>query len=111
MFPLVSQNRHVGCEQLDGEADDGLYANSGKLGLDEPTVNPRLTRAGDQSQRRPGARPDPAPTRSSNRMVRVVVGRGNWTREGRRVGHGFWARKGLETTGVKAGAALVRGSG
>jgi hypothetical protein len=31
----VSQNRHAGCEQLDGEADDGLYANLGKLGLDE----------------------------------------------------------------------------
>ena len=54
--PLVSQNRHAGCEQLDGEADDGLYANSGKLGLDEPAVDRRLTRAGDQSQRRQGAR-------------------------------------------------------
>ena len=41
---MVSQDRHAGCEQLDGESDDGLYANSGKLGLDEPADDGRLAR-------------------------------------------------------------------
>jgi hypothetical protein len=56
---MVSQDRHAGCEQLDGESDDGLYANSGKLGVDE-----LLMTEGSRASRRKRPRAGSAPAAS-----------------------------------------------